>query len=328
MFVIAIPVSAVDPVSYIVEQSGDGSATWSTTQIHSGSDSLYIDTGPMGVPTGWGKIAFMMPEGTTLGDIDTMSWYYFLEVGYPPHVDIYLDHDLDGTVDDCLTFEYANNCENPTVPPTYGAMTGDWYATFSDDGTGLAVVDDSAIAWPHIGGNLELHTLADWKAGTPPGDIDANTPVIQLQFQMHADLIQSKAYIDDVEINGVTYDLESSGIDMTATIVNPIVSISVDKTNIDFETIIGGKTSAPHTVTITSTSTTGIVLSASVNEDGSFYNDHLELEGGSVSTWTATIDEGGPAAMVEVVLVVPIGTPPGTYTGTLVFMATPPPPTP
>lgn len=322
---LTVAVSAVDPVSYIVEQFGDGSATWSTTQIHSGSSSLYIDTGATVPSGGMGRIRFMMPEGTTLADIETMSWYYFLEAGYPPHVDIYLD--VDSTLD-CLTFEYGENDHSGDSPPAYGALEGAWYKTFSDDTDGPAVLDDDAIAWSNSGGNLELHTLGEWKNGiTVEGvTIDASTPVTLLQFQMDSWMIQSQAYLDDVEINGVTYDLESTGIIMVVDIVAPMVSIGVDLTDIAFDSMVAGTTSDPHTVTITSTSNVDIVLSASVNEDGSFYTDNLELGGGSVSAWTTTLAAVDTTAMVDVVLVVPIGTPPGSYTGTLVFTATPPPP--
>jgi len=195
-------------------------AELSTDQAYTGDDSAHMET--LGDP-GSGdeaRIVIPLPEGTTLADIAAVSWWEYLVAGYPPHLDIMLDVDGNGTIDDSLVFEYAYNdvaLHYLEGPMPYGALTGDWYQTFSDDDNGPAQVDDAAYGWLSSGppgppGDPAFisGTLADWKSGqvNPPIDpIDGTTSVVSLEIEIDNWVVQSEAYIDDIVIviGGITY---------------------------------------------------------------------------------------------------------------------------
>ena len=199
-------------------------AELSTEESHRGKDSVYLVTTGT-VETGdEARIVITPPAGTTLGDIESISWWEFLRVGYPPHVDILLDVDDDGTYtgypyDDTLVFEYAYNTTNhyDEGGTAYHALTGDWYQVFSDDSSGPSQVDDAASAWSGSGPagpptDIELHTLASWKVGVTyttdaTKTINADTPIVVIIIEIDNWIVQTDAYVDDVEvvINGVTY---------------------------------------------------------------------------------------------------------------------------
>ena len=43
-----------------------------------------------------GRIVIVLPDGTELGDIESISWDVYTVMGYPPHADLILDIDGDG----------------------------------------------------------------------------------------------------------------------------------------------------------------------------------------------------------------------------------------
>lgn len=319
------------PVPYTIEYFDGASATLSTTEAHSALHSVYIDTGV--TPGARGRIRFAMPEGTTLDDIDTISWEYFLVAGYPPHVDLYLDTDGEGGYDDCLTFEYANNdltLHGSEDPPTYGALTGNWYTTFSDDGEGPAVVNDAAIAWSNSApppSNLFLHSLAEWKEGIQSGEhyIDASTSVIYIQVEMDAWILQCQAYIDDIEINGVLYRFENR-LSLSGDARHPITSISVSPDTLDFDEIVLGKFhefNEPPTpdLIVSNEGETDILLTVELMEDDGFFAGCLELDGATYSAFGAVNVPEGTSKDIDVDLDVPRDAKAGTHTAVLVFWA-------
>lgn len=319
-----------DPVPYLIQDSGAGSATL-TPPGYLSAHSVYIDTGD-NVPSGdMGMIKFVMPEGTILDDIETIRWKYFLDAGYPPHLDIYLDTEGSGTADDCLTFEYAENGATGTTP-TYGATPGSWYTTFNDGGPNA--VDDNAIAWSNDGKpdgsipkNHWLHSLADWKAGVGSGDhiISGATTVLSIRVQMDSWLIRSQAHIDDIEINGVLYDFESIGpVSLTGEAVIPQISIIVSPTSIDFGRIVLGKETTPQPIHIDNTGEAKVTVTTELLEDDGFYLGCLKLDG-ILGSQTFTVDEGA-AIDVTLLLDVPRGAAPGVHTAILVFWAEETPP--
>ena len=170
------------------------------------------------------RIIIDVPEDFTLGMLESISWDEYLVAGYAPHVDVFIDADDDDDYDDTLVFEYAYNTEAhyAEAPMPYGAMTGAWYQTFSDDVLGPAQVDDGANGWlasgapgPLGGPGFIYYTLALWKAGVDvdgvPGiDINSDTEVIALEIEVDNWVVQSEAYVDDIEIviNGVTYTID------------------------------------------------------------------------------------------------------------------------
>jgi parallel beta-helix repeat protein len=197
-------------------KNSDSTAEWSTSEFKTGSYSVHLDTGTTTAGDGdEARIVIVMPNGTSLNDIVSISWWEYLVAGYPPHVDVKVDTDGNGTADDALVFEYAYNGEShytDEAPMPYGALTGAWYQTFSDDGNGPSVINDTASAWLSSGPPGPLGdpgfiygTLADWKAGTVDGSINGNTAVTALEIEVDNWVVNTEAYVDDIAINGVTY---------------------------------------------------------------------------------------------------------------------------
>jgi hypothetical protein len=219
--VTALPAAAdpdtlnVYPLTLGIKNS-DSIAEWSTTQPHTGSYSAHLDSGTTTAGDGdEARIVVEMPEGTTLNDITSISWWEYNVAGYPPHVDVKVDTDDNGEADDALVFEYAYNGEThytDEAPMPYGALTGAWYQTFSDDGNGPSVIDNDANAWLNsgpagpLGGESFIYgTLAEWKAGTVDESVDGDTAVTALEIEVDNWVVNSEAYVDDIAINGVIW---------------------------------------------------------------------------------------------------------------------------
>ena len=194
---------------------GGGTTEWSTAQSYTGSHSAHmLIVNPK--PGCEARIGIKASDVgvSTLADISSISWWEYLVQGYPPHVDVALDIDGNGYLDDWLVFEYAYNSEShyDEAPMPYGAQTGDWYQTFSDDGDGPAQIDDAANAWlasgppgPPGDENFIYGTLEEWKAGTVSENVSDNTSVMAFVVEVDNWGVQTEAYVDDIAINGVTY---------------------------------------------------------------------------------------------------------------------------
>ncbi|MFC2060848.1 hypothetical protein ACFLTZ_07205, partial [Chloroflexota bacterium] len=220
----AVPAVAAAPVDVVagpgtlhvfpltLDTKGEATAEWSYDVLDVSKSAHLETTGTVGAGNE-ARVVIPLAEGTTLGDIDSIFWGEYLVAGYPPHVDISLDIDGDGVVDDKLVFEYAYNSEThctDEAPMPYGALTGDWYDTFSDDGNGPGQVDDTANGWlssgppgPLGGPNFIYGTLADWKAGTVDATINATALVPILEIEVDNWVVQSEAFVDEIAINGI-----------------------------------------------------------------------------------------------------------------------------
>lgn len=198
-----------------LETSGDATAEWSTGPVKSGCYSAHLKTNGTVGDGDEARVVIPLPAGTTLGEITSISWWEYLvaPAGYPPHVDISLDFDGDGVRDDTLVFEYAYNYESHfgEVFPTYGAVTGGFYQTFSDDGNGPTVINDDANAWLGSGSSGSpdyiYGTLGEWKAGTVDGSVTAATEVLYIEIEVDNWITQTEAYVDDVTIDGTVYGM-------------------------------------------------------------------------------------------------------------------------
>ncbi len=206
-----------------VKNSGLATITYDTVIFASGARSLHLTTAGVIGNGEEARIALIPIQPMTLGEVLTISWSEYLVSGYMPHVDIRLDTDGDGIIDDALVIEYAYNTSEgavrPEGQPTYGGLTAAWYQTFSDDGNGPAVIGDSSLAWLASGapgpaggvfgdGNFWLTTLGAWKTGlgSPSAYVDANTLVTAIEIEIDNWIIgggQSEAYVDNITINGV-----------------------------------------------------------------------------------------------------------------------------
>ncbi len=212
------------------EGIGSAVAEWTTTEKHSGNYAVRLDSTAASGAGEDARIRIEMPAGTTLGDIETVSWWRYIVTGFAPHLDIELDLDGDGgydsIVDDKLVIQYAYNpwghSENYNLGNFYGAEQGAWVQTFSDSGvpTGPTAITDTTSGWattgaaggPELGdANFINHTLADWKLGVTYTTntlktINAASLVLALEIEVENwGAGGTNAYIDDIEINGVTY---------------------------------------------------------------------------------------------------------------------------
>jgi len=202
----------------ILLQAGtNGIAERSDVKSNSGTYSVHLDSNDVS-PGDEARIVISMPSGFTLGDLDTLSWWVYTDSGYPPHVDITLDTlDSDQSM---LTAELAVN--NPSYsPPTYGTYDT-WLETFEmASADGYDEIDDTTILWVTKMGagdqDAPSSTLTNWKLGTidndpgselPTTEISSMTLVLKLEIEVDNWIVESEAYIDDIKIDGVTYDFE------------------------------------------------------------------------------------------------------------------------
>ncbi len=308
----------------------------------------------IGEPGETDTIVVEVPSGTALGDIESIAWEALLVSGYAVHVDIIIEV---GEETDALVVEYAYNTETHyaegqiTGDAAYGCFTGAWYATFSDDTFGPAVITGTSNAWltsqtsgplsvavelPNSYGSLDpgfyYATLADWADGSYMTGIGADTPVTHLEIEIDNWIMDTEALVSNivVAITGADEDV----VEMTASSPGEIIGISVDPTSVDFGSLIPGSVSDPMIVTVTNTGNIDENFSASLTNISvpDIYTTGLVMEVynvsgilmsvGSVSEWTSfdgvTPDGSRSPGMV---LEMPSGTPAGTYTATLIFWA-------
>ncbi len=216
-------------LDYSLETSDDDNATaeQSDGQARSGEESVYLETTGTGEPGDEARIVIPLPEGTTLGDIDSISWWVYLVEGYIPHVDLELDLDADSNSEnDKLVAEAAHQNDNNTTTWDTSYRGGDvgWIQTFEGASgvytswanwlTGspspVTSVNDTTAMWMFAADDAtyRLNTLADFKDGI--GDVDADTVVLAIEVEIDNWVLQTEAYVDDIEIviGGVTYTVD------------------------------------------------------------------------------------------------------------------------
>ena len=291
-----------------------------------------------GTPGTTDTIVIDMPPGFTLGDLQSISWDYWLVEGYAPHVDIMLDIVVDGTADEALVVEYAYNDDDKHAPvgqPTYGCLTDDWYTTFSDDADGPAAVTDTAMAWATTGApgplggtfgqyNFWYQSLADWKTGstinTGGGDktINADTLVLALEIEIDNWIVDTEVYVRNMLVNGV----DAAELGLEATVIPAVISISVLPTAVNFGPIIDGGDSAVKWIKVSNTGNVAAVVTA--DTVSKFYQDYLEIESVAYGPWDLGTISATSFKNYDLQLVAVQGI--GTHSGVLVFEATAPPP--
>lgn len=286
------------------------------------------------------RVVVNVIPGTTLSDITSIAWSEYLLEGYPPHVDIKLDINNNGTYDgtgggdDALVFEYAYN--SPTHyaagTPTYGALTGAWYQTFSDDGEGPVAVTGTANGWltsadagpwtePHP--NFYHGTLAEWKsgsiAGLPGGKvINGATKVFSIEIEIDNWVVNTKALLKNVVVETVN----SGTIGVTVTIPPDLIQISITPSTVDFGIVYPGHSSiiTPAT-TLTITNTGSVVTKVSATTASEFYDSCLSMKGTTIALWKITSIAEAASETVPLQVNVPSSGVSGTKTGTIVFWA-------
>ncbi len=272
------------------------------------------------------RITLNMPAGTTLGDIDSIAWSEYLVQGYPPHVDIILDLDGDSIPDDALVFEYAHNTSTHYAEgsPTYGAITGAWYKTFSDDDGGPVAITGTSTAWLSSGApgppSAEAFidgTLADWKAGEISGSenadaIDEFTLVLRLEIEIDNWVVFTSAQVGDIQVTG-------PGVEATVEILDDVIQISVSPNTLPFGQVYRGQASDSIDVIIANTGTVPTGVTAST--ESAFYQEALRIDGSPVGTWSVLEILTSTNVVVPVLVDVPSDWPAGIETGTIIFWA-------
>ncbi|MFC2008532.1 hypothetical protein ACFLUT_00550 [Chloroflexota bacterium] len=160
------------------------------------------------------RVVIVVPPGTTLADIESISWMEYLVAGYPPHVDIIIDTSAG---QDALAFEYAYNdvaLHYPEGWPSYNAVTGAWSATFDDDGDGPDQVDAAALGWLTSGPagpptESNFASLGDWQSATGVTwntvTVNGDTPVLRIEVEVDNWIGGAQAYVDDIVVDLAGY---------------------------------------------------------------------------------------------------------------------------
>jgi len=121
--------------------SGIGKAEWTSSEAHSDDWSILLIapgqatwnvTLGKGEDVNEGRIVIRLAPGTTLGDIESLSWWVNTTAGYPPHADLLLDLDGDGVFDggkkDMVTGEALSGDDDVLVAEfAYQPYTGPGY---------------------------------------------------------------------------------------------------------------------------------------------------------------------------------------------------------
>jgi len=190
---------------------GTATAEWDDTHVYDGDKSVHLET--TGTVGSGDEARVVLPAccDMSLSSLSTISWWeYNTADSYPPHVDVFIDTDDDGEADDALVFEYAYN-DGPSFhldegQPTYGALSGNWYQTFSDDGDGPSEITTASQAWLASGSpgpyGTVCKSLSDWQTTY------SSAKIIRFEFEIDNWLAQSEAWIDNIEINGQLRQLE------------------------------------------------------------------------------------------------------------------------
>jgi hypothetical protein len=214
-----------------VKDEATATAELSTEQKHSGKDSVHLMT--LGSeepgPGDEARIVIPLPEGTTLGDIDSISWWTYLVEGYIPHVDLVLDYDGDASRDDVLVAEAAHQNDNnaATWKDSYQGDVVGWIETFegasgvytswamSGTCSDVQSVNSETAVWMDAANDPDfgLDTLANFQTVTGKTDgsitINEDTSVLALEIEIDNWIYQSEAFVDDilVTIGGITYQV-------------------------------------------------------------------------------------------------------------------------
>ena len=244
-----------------------------------------------------------------LGTLEEVTYWSYV-VGYSGELHPYVVLDIDTDTDDVADM-WVVQWEVESYPPT-GENT--WIQTTFDDSSRIHVPGLAGF------GQQDAKTLGDLKAES--GWTDYEVLEVKLMIGMWAITEPLEAFIDDVTVNDLLYDFEpKSSTSLESTVRDPIISIMVDPTNIDFGVIVRGQNSDTVPVTVTNIGEVSVdVTTEIVGPDKSFYDLYLYTNGDLANVWTATIDVDLDANL-DLTLKPPIDAPVGTFDATLIFWA-------
>ena len=202
-----------------LEGTGNYTAEWETDPdyVKSLPCSIHLATANFtGPPADEARIVISLPNGTTLGDIESISWWTYLVSGYVPHVDLILDCSGNGTRDHKLVAEGAYQNGDLTTgwasPPwfkTFHGVTAAYPSWSGLTGTpNLTQVDGTTAVWlspapspPGPPNQLSIAKLSDYQSVAGLYGVSGSTIVLALEIEVDNWVVQSEAYVDDIEIN-------------------------------------------------------------------------------------------------------------------------------
>ena len=328
-------VSSIDVTSRVRSSTGAAFTEISTEHDVSSPNSLRLFAGEITSfpPTNEARLRINLDSGTTLEDLESVSWMQFVDHGYISHVDVLLDTAGDGGgVDDALVFEYAkvdpDDCDDSEDYPL-GSVD-----TFGDKG----IVDDGAFAWLNSGPpgpcgdsvfDAGHKSLAEWKTAFP------NAKIIALEIEVDGWIEESEAFIDDVKINDVLVE-DFDGDTQVNVEILALTLVSISPINLDF----GSKTpgtfdnpalNGPITFDATGSNTDFSIEVADVT--GFPFEDGLEFDGEEPvgQEWDFECEEVDDICTYETqstvpTLSIPSGAVVGEKVGTITYLITGPAP--
>ena len=336
---------AVTSASPGIELNAVGSATAaiSTATYHSPNNSvkLYVKDGSVD----WAEVS--IPVDIALKDINKLSFWErvtsYTTSGWDVNVVLGIDLDVDDVFEADVAGWHVTDSHNATLlggdtfiemdgalGPLSGALswtqvnaltTARWWTPNS---TGDGLSKDLYCSFADL---LTKIGTGGWDTNIP--NTDVKVKCVKLLIGGAGSWMDETAFVDDVIINGKTYDFEpTSSVGLTADVPD-IVAISVDPTAINYGTLYPGQTSSVESITVTNIGTHKVDVDADVSGSvGDLFFDNLQLWTGaswSGRSWPKIVDdlvmEGSKVLYTR--LPVPSDyTPSGTETGLLVFTAT------
>lgn len=268
-------VANADSGTATFETAGNGTAGWSTEQVHNGyySAKLYVADGSQD----WAGVK--IPVDIAIEDIASLSFWEYIDLldtsGWDVNVILGVDCDGDGVFEsDVIDWHIGAGQHTAaalgddsfvemdgwggltggtfTPPVTYAGLSGDvpWTSVNAYDGVtyGWWTPDAAGTGWAYFGsmasGPLgpatDSTSFQAWLDGpNDDGRIDKGdrVKVVELVLGGSGSWANQAAFVDNITMNGVTYKLEpGSGVPLTVD-VPEIISISVTPSSLDFGTI-------------------------------------------------------------------------------------------
>lgn len=349
----AAPVAAA-PGDVELQTVGNATAEYSTEQAYSldYSVKLYVENGEVD----WAEVS--IPVDIAIEEIYDLSFWEYIDSystkGNVANVNLGIDCDGDGFEADVAAWHLTHDPEvlgNDTFlvlerTECYGTWApgkGTWNEVDLLGTLNAWSVKVDGVSWQD-GAN----SLTEVVENLPYGRIESDdrVKVIQIVIGGSGNWLDETAYVDDITINGVLYDLEPSAVvGVTAVSEEAEIGLSVSPTFIDFQDITSGLGVSGQALTVSNIGNVPITVDAEIIADTFFdegyteyfYTAALRLSGSpsnkaanptSFGSW-AHLDFLGDGS-IEVKGYKPVATAlqcpspinaDTTYTGTVVFWA-------
>ncbi len=191
--------AAVGPTGILLtlEDDGTGVAEFSTTEQHSGSSSVFLSVSN---DTEYAELYF--PVNIKVEDIDlanTGFWAYSTAGTYIPYIMFYIEGGFTGTSD----ILRINNDAATVASGPYGGVWGEYVASTSGPTWQWEEIDTSTWTVKDSGWDTWADLVTKYGSETVLEVMVSNSGITASTFPL-------SAYIDDVTINGLTYDLEGT----------------------------------------------------------------------------------------------------------------------